>query len=279
MSSRSRLSLRAVLLASAFAAAVVVFAVGRRDGAPAWEIPALILIGVAVLVIHAATSEKRYPTSVVTTQAQPGASYEELHHRANPRHVSDLSTAERHGHSSGGVPTTTTHVGMTDVVVPAASFPDAGHGHGPVIRVADDMPPPPLHAVLQSDGLPVPPEFDGGTTPFGAPAVVTPPQSPPLYSPLPPPLPQHPPSSQTPPQPPPSSSSLAPPDPATILPGPGAVAPIDPVLLDLRPETEDPMVMRLIVGEPPPPGSRADVSSPDGSTSAPGPPPPPPPVG
>lgn len=212
MSTTAMRTLRGVLLLLALGAAVAVFVVGGRDGGTDWQVPALVLIGVVVLIIQAATSTGRPDRAPVV--APVGPSYEERHHLANPHHMAEPSTAE-HGGATGAVPLTRpVHTGMTDVVVPAASFPDAGHGHGPVIRVSDDAPPPPLHSVLQ---------------------------------------------------PPAPAAPAEPPTPASVPTDVGRTP--DPVLLDLRPETDDPMVMRVIAGEPPPPGSRADVSAPDTSSA------------
>lgn len=241
MSTRSMRTLRGVLLVLALAAAIAVFVAGRRDDDPSWELPSLILIGVVVLVIHAVTSPDRATIASVPTVVAHGPTYEDLHHHANPHHAPDPTAAE-HGGAVGAVPTTSVHVGMADVVVPASSFPDAGHGHGPVISVSDDAPPPPLHALLQPPSIAPEPAA---------------PSAPPAAAPAPPP-------------PPDPSTMLAGPDGAAVAPvtaAPMTPPPLDPVLLDLRPETEDPMVMRVIAGEPPPPGSRADVTSPDVSSS------------
>lgn len=269
--------LRAVLLVLALAAAVVVFVVGSRDGGTDWQVPALVLIGVLVLIIHAATATGRHPApQVVPTQTVVASTptYEERHHHANPHHIAVPSTAELGGQAASAVfSTARTHVGMTDIVVPASSFPDAGHGHGPVIRVADDSPPPPLHSVLESTRNPTPP-----TAPVSTASTPTSPG-------LPPPDPA---AILTPPAHGRSTASaaamhaeapaqIAPsgePGPTSAqgahgvaLPG-GPAQPTDPVLVDLRPETDDPMVMRVLPGGPPP-ASRADVTSPDVSAMAP----------
>lgn len=268
--------LRAVLLVLALAAAVVVFVVGSRDGGTDWQVPALVLIGVLVLIIHAATATGRHPApQVVPTQTVVASTltYEERHHHANPHHIAVPSAAELGGQATSAVVSAATaHVGMTDIVVPASSFPDAGHGHGPVIRVADDSPPPPLHSVLQSTQPPTPPTAPvpaaAPTSPWLPPpdpaAILTPPahgrstaSAAALHAEAP---------AQIAPSGEPGPTSVQGP-PGLAIPS-GAAQPTDPVLVDLRPETDDPMVMRVLPGEPPP-ASRADVTSPDVSAMAP----------
>ncbi len=216
-------ALRVVGLVVATVAAVAVFVVGGRDGGTEWQVPALVLIGVLVLILHVATasgSRSPQPVTVAGTTHVP---------HAMPHHLVDPTSAEVGPARFAGVPSPVQmHVGMPEVVVPAASFPDAGHGHGPVIAVTDDRPPPPLHAVL------------GSELPGAVPGQPTQPWAPPT--------------------------------------GPS----FDPLLVDLRPGTAEPMVMRVLPGDPPPEGSRADVVAPSIDPhvqGAPAPPPPPPPFG
>ena len=198
-------ALRAVGLVVTTVAAVVVFVVGGRDGGTDWQVPALVLIGVLVLILHVATapgSRSPQPVPVAGTTQVP---------HAMPHHLVDPTSAEVGPARFTGVPSPVQmHAGMPEVVVPAASFPDAGHGHGPVIAVTDDRPPPPLHAVLGS-------ELPGAV-----------PGQPPLAAPA----------------------------------GPTDPAQVDPLLVDLRPDTSEPMVMRVLPGPPPPEGSRVDVVAP-----------------
>lgn len=221
-------ALRAVGLLVALAAAVTVFVVGGRDGGTDWQVPALVLIGVLVIILHAATSPWTRSAESRSTQVVADGGATQVPH-AMPHHLVDPTPAEVGSARVAGVPSPVQmHAGMPEIVVPAASFPDAGHGHGPVIAVTDDRPPPPLHAVL------------GSELPGAVPGQPTEPWAPPT--------------------------------------GPS----FDPLLVDLRPDTAEPMVMRVLPGDPPPEGSRADVVAPSfdpQAQAAPAPPPPPPPNG
>lgn len=220
-------ALRILALGLAAIAAVVVFVVGGRDGGQDWQVPALVLIGVLALIVALITSPYTRPVVAVpvapTRDVRPvvpgGVAGVAALHGAGPHHLAEPSTAETG--PVAGLPADA-H-GLPGVVVPASSFPDAGHSHGPVIAVHDQAPPPPLHAVL-------------------APPSAAPPGTPPV--------------------PPPA-------------PGFTASSP-DSVMVDLRPETDDPMVTRLLDRPPPAPGDRADVAAPAVGDTPPPPPPPPP---
>ncbi|MFZ4518961.1 MAG: hypothetical protein ACOYOP_11255 [Microthrixaceae bacterium] len=202
-------ALRILALGLAAIAAVVVFVVGGRDGGQDWQVPALVLIGVLALIValitspytRAAVAVPVAATGTVPSPAVPGgvAGVAAIH-GVGPHHLADPSAAE--SGPVAGLPADA-H-GLPGVVVPASSFPDAGHSHGPVIAVHDGSPPPPLHAVL----APVP-------------------------------------------------AASAAPAPADFT----ASSP-DSVMVDLRPETEEPMVTRLLDRPPPAPGDRADVAAP-----------------
>lgn len=244
-------ALRVIGLVVALGAAVAVFVVGGRNGGTDWQVPALVLIGVLVLILHAATVPRPARTVAVAGAVAPAPA----HHNAGPNHLAEPSAAEVRSVQAAGVPSALhLHAGMNDIVVPPSSFPDAGHGHGPVISIADDGPPP-LHAVLASE-MPgaVPGVVDAGVEPpaLEQPAMeqsamdqsaVSAESVPTAHMASPPPFTG----------PPPMHSG-----PVDATNGAG----FDPLLVDLRPDTVDPMVMRVLPGEPPPAGSTRDVVAP-----------------
>lgn len=238
-------ALRVIGLVMALGAAIAVFVLGGRNGGANWQVPALVLIGVLVLILHVATAHR--PTRPAAGDGYVAPAH--AHHNAGPHHLAEPSAAEVRSAQAAGLPSALhLHAGMTDIVVPPSSFPDAGHGHGPVISIAEGGPPP-LHAVLASE-LP-------GAVPAGhrtgvrlpaaeqGPARVEPVPS--TYTASPPPLPP--------------SFATPPPTPTRYV-EPVNGAGFDPLLVDLRSDTVDPMVMRVLPGEPPPIGSTADVVAP-----------------
>lgn len=128
-------ALRTAGLVVASGVAIAVFIVGGRDGGEDWQVPALVLIGVLVIILHVATA----PAAV-----SPGIT--------DAARSAPIAAAGHVGVQPPAGPVVAPHGvdGSGHVVVPASSFPDAGHAHGPVIAVTSDRPPPPLRSVLRT---------------------------------------------------------------------------------------------------------------------------------
>lgn len=149
--------MRAFGLVVAVVAAVAVFVVGGRDGGQSWQIPGLVLIGVLVLILWAATSGRGRIRPVEARDLHQAPQVQ-----PNPHHMADPNLAEMH-RTADAIPVD----GVGHIVVPASSFPDAGHGHGPVISVSGDSPPP-MRTVLQ----PPPPQQPQSPPPYHPPSQV-----------------------------------------------------------------------------------------------------------
>ena len=197
--------LRGMGFAMATIAAVVVFAVGARNGVQDWTIPALLLVGILVFVLHVATLAFATDGDVATTTRQV-VEYEMVPQGfaapAGPAAGFDPTAA-------AGVPApglvAATVPGLGAMVIqepPPESFPDAGNSHDKRYTVTEAGPPP-LHEVLVDR-----------PAPSAAPATFE------------------------------EDSD-------------------DSVYLDIRPQRDDePMVQRLLHGEPPAVDSSDDVSAP-----------------
>ncbi len=185
-------------------AAVVVFVVGARNGVQDWTVPALLLVGILVFVLHVATLSVAMDGDQVTTTRQI-VEYEVVPQGvAAPSFEPTSPAPASSGPPAPGVVAATVP-GLGAMVMqdpPPGAFPDAGNSHDKRYTVTDGGTPPPLHAVLADE------------------------------------------------------------------PGPAAPAAFaedsdDSVYLDIRPQRDDePMVQRVLYGEPPPEGTTADVSAP-----------------
>jgi hypothetical protein len=128
----ARGTVRAIGLVLAAVAAVAVFVLGGQDGGTDWQVPALVLIGVLVLILGVATSGSRPAVAAAPAAGAP----------PEPVVPGAPSVAPA---PAGGVYVP----GLPQVNIPAGSFPDPGHAHGPVRAITPDQPPPPLHEVLR----------------------------------------------------------------------------------------------------------------------------------
>ena len=184
-------------------AAVVVFVVGAQSGVQDWTVPALLLVGILVFVLHVSTLAFATDGDVETTTRQV-VEYE----------VVPQGFGTPAGPASGYDPTAATAApglvaatvpGLGAMVIqepPAESFPDAGNSHDKRYTVTEAGPPP-LHEVLVEHPAPAatPADFEEDSD--------------------------------------------------------------DSVYLDIRPQRDDePMVQRMLHGEPPPEDTTADVSAP-----------------
>lgn len=184
-------------------AAVVVFVVGARSGVQDWTVPALLLVGILVFVLHVSTLAFATDGDVETTTRQV-VEYEVVPQGfatpAGPAPVYDPTAATA---APGLVAATVPGLGaMVIQEPPAESFPDAGNSHDKRYTVTEAGPPP-LHEVLVDTSGPAaaPADFEEDSD--------------------------------------------------------------DSVFLDIRPQRDDePMVQRMLHGEPPPEDATADVSAP-----------------
>lgn len=187
-------------------AAVVVFVVGARNGVQDWTVPALLLVGVLVFVLHVATLSVAMDGDQETTTRQI-VEYEVVPQGgAAPSFVPTAPAPTSSVPPAPGVVAATVP-GLGAMVLqepPPGAFPDAGNEHEKRFTVTDGGTPPPMHAVLADEPV------------------------------------------------------LPPASPATF-----AEDSDDSVYLDIRPQRDDePMVQRMLYGEPPPEGATADVSAP-----------------
>ena len=181
-------------------AAVVVFVVGARNGVQDWTVPALLLVGILMFVLHVATLAFATEGDEQTTTRQI-VEYE----------VVPQGFGAPTGPATGFEPTAApglvaaTVPGLGAMAIqepPPGSFPDAGNSHDKRYTVTEAGPPP-LHEVLVETPGPVaaPADFEEDSD--------------------------------------------------------------DSVFLDIRPQRDDePMVQRMLHGEPPPEDATADVSAP-----------------
>jgi len=136
-------------------AAVVVFVVGARNGVQDWTVPALLLVGVLVFVVHVATLSVAMDGDQETTTRQI-VEYEVVPQGLaapsfEPTSVSSVPPAP--GVVAATVP------GLGAMVLqdpPPGAFPDAGNEHEKRFTVTDGGTPPPMHAVLAEDPVPAP---------------------------------------------------------------------------------------------------------------------------
>ena len=140
-------------LVVAAVAAVVVFLSADRDGQFDWQVRTLVFIGVLVLILHVATTTwTSAPTETTTEVVEYFPIPEHLLH-ATAGQLLEPTAAETRiqspDHIAGRPAPLPPYPDMPGLVVSSASFPDAGHAHGPVIAVTDDQPLPPLHEVLR----------------------------------------------------------------------------------------------------------------------------------
>lgn len=139
-------------------AAVAIFLSDSSDGQGSWQLRALVFIGVLVVILHVATTTWTSASTETTTEVVEYFPIPEHLLHATPGHLAEPTAAEtriqapeQNDASPAALPT---HPGMPGLVVSSASFPDAGHSHGPVIAVNDGQLPP-LHEVLRP--VPAPP--------------------------------------------------------------------------------------------------------------------------
>ena len=135
----ARGTVRAIGLVLAAVAAVAVFVLGGQDGGTDWQVPALVLIGVLVLILGVATSVSRPAVAAAPAAVAPVGPPEPVVPGA------PSAAPAPAGGAAGGVYVP----GLPQVNIPAGSFPDPGHAHGPVRAITPDQPPPPLHEVLR----------------------------------------------------------------------------------------------------------------------------------
>jgi hypothetical protein len=142
-------------------AAVVVFVVGARSGVQDWTVPALLLVGILMFVLHVATLAFATEGDETTTTRQI-VEYEMV-----PQGFTAAPGAQSFDPTS---PSTTAAAALVAATVPglgamvmneppAESFPDAGNSHDKRYHVTEAGPPP-LHAVLAESPGPAAAEFD-----------------------------------------------------------------------------------------------------------------------
>jgi len=127
-------------------AAVVVFAAGARNGVQDWTVPALLLVGILVFVLHVSTLAFATDGDMETTTRQV-VEYEMVPQGfvapAGPTTGVDPTVA-----TPGLVAATVPGLGaMAIQEPPPESFPDAGNSHDKRYTVTESGPPP-LHEVL-----------------------------------------------------------------------------------------------------------------------------------
>lgn len=127
-------------------AAVVVFVVGARNGVQDWTVPALLLVGILMFVLHVATLAFATEGDEETTTRQI-VEYEVVPQGfgAAPGFA---PTAPAGAPAPGLVAATVPGLGaMALQEPPPQSFPDAGNSHDKRYTVTESGPPP-LHEVL-----------------------------------------------------------------------------------------------------------------------------------
>jgi len=138
-------------------AAVVVFAAGARNGVQDWTVPALLLVGILVFVLHVSTLAFATDGDMETTTRQV-VEYEMVPQGfvapAGPTTGVDPTVA-----TPGLVAATVPGLGaMAIQEPPPESFPDAGNSHDKRYTVTEAGPPP-LHAVLADQPGPAAADF------------------------------------------------------------------------------------------------------------------------
>ena len=153
--------LRGMGFAMGTIAAVVVFVAGARNGVQDWTVPALLLVGILMFVLHAATLAFATEGDEATTTRQI-VEYEEVPQgfAAAPGAQSFDPTAPSTATAAPLVAATVPGLGaMVINEPPAESFPDAGNSHDKRFTVTEAGPPP-LHAVLADSPGPVAAGFE-----------------------------------------------------------------------------------------------------------------------